>query len=377
MEDRARFDQIVKRQVALKALAAGSFFYGEQALYVRKFIKDIQEREEKAGETIRSRIFFLFDTGWPEILDEASSLDIFCFSPKKIFLVCFPEYEENDQQAADRAFQQYVSPYQQEIERYFSSPVPSVLIVIVYSGKLKKGHKLLELFSSLKAKYPGNFDLQEIKTPKDSELVSWISDELRRRGKKISSAVARKLLEVTGAEMVSVVNELEKLSLYGGERKEIIEEDVSAVCAWQKSYDRFAIEEALESGNLAEALDITRSFFADQPDPSEVIGFFGSISRYVISLDQAKVEVEKLKIPVEEVFKKLRPQIQEGWSLFDRKLSAFTDCLKSLSQKDLDHLVHELGKIDLKLKTSELDAAILLETFLFKFFWFKEGKKEV
>ena len=374
MENRDRFDQIVKAEVSLKALSGGNFVYGEQALYVRKFIRDIQEREEKAGEVLQSKIYFLFDTEWPEILDEASSLDIFSFSQRKIFLVCFPEHEEDDQQAADRAFRQYVSPYQQEIDRYFSSPVPNVFIVIVYSGKLKKGCKLLELFSSLKSKYPGSFGLQEIKTPRDFELVSWISDELNRKGKKISPAAARKLLEVTGTDLMSITNELDKLSLYAGEWKEINEEDVGAVCAWQKGYDRFAIEDALESGNLEEALTITRSFFADQPDPSEVISYFGSIGRYIISLDQAKFEVERLKVPVKEVFKKLRPQIQEGWGLFDRKLSAFSGCLKSFSQKELDHLVHELAKIDWKLKTSELDAAILLETFLFRFFWLKQGK---
>jgi len=57
-----------------------------------------------------------------------------------------------------------------------------------------------------------------------------------------------------------------------------------AVCAFQKTYDRFAIEEALESGSLEEALSITSRFLAEQPDATEIINYFTSLSRYVLSL---------------------------------------------------------------------------------------------
>lgn len=375
MIDREPFYKTLKKEISLQALKPGNFFFGEQALSVRNYVREIQEQEKKAGGALQLKTYFLFETEWPEILDEASSLDIFSFSEKKIFLIYFPEYEEDDPQAPEKLFRQYVFHYQQEIERYFSSPAPNVFLVIVYSGKLKKGQKLLEFFSGLKLSFRDNFEIKEIKTPKEAEIISWISEELRKRGKKISLPALRKLLEVTGSDLVALSNELEKLSLYAGERKEISEEDVLAVCAWQKTYDRFAIEEALESGTLEEALTITRSFFADQPDVSEIISYFASISRYVISLDQAKVEVERLRVPVKEVFKKLRPQIVESWSLFDRKLGAFTDCLKAFSQKELDGLVHELAKLDLKLKSSDLDPQILIETFLVKFFQLKDKIK--
>jgi DNA polymerase-3 subunit delta len=376
MVDRVAFDKILRKEISLKALCPGNFFYGEQALVVRKFVREIQEQTKNAGQAVQLKTYFLFDTDWPEILDEALNLDIFSFSEKKIFLVYFPEDDGDDQQAPDKAFRQYVSRHQQEIERYFSSPAPNIFIVIIYSGKLKKGQKLLEFFSGLKAVNSGNFDLQEIKTAKEAEIISWLADELAKLGKKITQPAAKKVLEATGSDLVLLAGELEKLSLYASERPEITEEDVSAVCTFQKTFDRFAIEEALESGNLEEALTITGSFFADQPEPSEVINYFASISRYIISLNQAKVQVEGLKVPVREVFKKLRPQILEGWSLFDRKLSAFTSCLNAFSQKDLDNLVHGLAKIDLKLKSSELAAAILLETFLVEFFQLKERKRK-
>ncbi|HAR35655.1 MAG TPA: hypothetical protein DCR87_01870, partial [Acidobacteria bacterium] len=115
-------------------------------------------------------------------------------------------------------------------------------------------------------------------------------------------------------------------------------------------------------------------FLAEQPDVSEIIGFFAGISRYVLSLAQAKFEVEQKKVPVKEVFKKLKPQLSEGWSLFDRKLEAFASCLRAFSQKDLDNLVRELGRVDLKLKSTDLEAGILIETFLVRFFQLRDKK---
>lgn len=375
MIDKEPFFTALKKKISFSSLKPGNFFFGEQALIVRNYLRQLPEVEKEAGQQVQLRTYFLFDTEWPEILDEASTPDIFSLAERKIFLIFFPEYEEDDQQVADKFFRQYVSPYQQEIERFFSSPPPAVFLVIVFPGKLKRGQKMLEFFSALAKKFPANFGVDELKTPREPELIAWITEELKKRGKKISPTAARKLLEVTGSELLFLSNELEKLSLYAGEQKEIEEDDVLAVCAWQKTYDRFAIEEVLESGTLEEALAITSRFFADAPDVSEVINFFTSISRYIVSLDQAKVEVERLKVPVKEVFKKLRPQLVEGWSLFDRKLAAFTECLKNFSQKELDNLVHELAKIDLKLKSSDLDPQILIETFLVKFFQLKNRRK--
>ncbi|MFA4926035.1 MAG: hypothetical protein WC524_05220, partial [Candidatus Aminicenantales bacterium] len=151
-------------------------------------------------------------------------------------------------------------------------------------------------------------------------------------------------------------------------------EDVLEVCAARRNYDRFALEEALESGQLEEALSLNRSFFAAEPAAADILNYFASISRYIISLNQAKVEVERLKKPVREIFKKSHPQIVEGWSLFDRKLQAFAANLEAFSQKELDELIHRLARLDLSLKSSDLEPEILIETFLLDYFTLRDKK---
>jgi DNA polymerase-3 subunit delta len=363
------------KEISSATLKPGNFFYGEQAGSVKLLIQPINEGRAK-DKDVQLKTFFLFETDWAEILDEASNLDIFSSARKKIFMIYFPEYEEEEPQSGDRAFRQLVSANQSLIERYFFSPPPNVFLVIIYSGKLKKGQKLLEFFLELKKKSSGKVEVRELKTPRLTEILSWIDAEAASRGKTISQAAARKLLEVTGPDFIALSNELEKLSLYVGEQAEIKEEDILNVCFWQKTYDRFAIEEALESGSVEEALNISASFFAEKPDSAEIINFFNLISRYLISLNQAKLQVEKFKVPVKEVFKKDHPQIVEGWTLFDRKLNSFERCLKAFTQRELDDLVHELARVDMKLKSSDLEPQVLIETLLVYFFELRDKKRK-
>lgn len=375
MSGREPFYLLWKRVFLPDRLSPGVFVYGEQAYYLRKILQEVVEETANTGVQLQLKPYFLFDSDWSEILDEALSPDLFLFAVKKILLAYFPEPEEDTVQLAERAFRQLVIPYEKEIERYFTSPAEGVSLLIVYPGRLKKGNRLFDFFARLKTASGGRLQLLEMKTPREPELTSWIYEELRKRGKKISPRAVARLLEAVGPDLLLLEKELEKLSLYAGEREMITEEDILTVCAWQKTYDRFAIEEALESGSLDEALSITARFLADQPDPSEIINYFAAISRYVLSLTRARVEVEEKRIPIREVFKKMHPQISEGWSLFDRKLEAFAACLKAFSQKDLDNLVRELGRIDLRLKSSDLDAGIMIETFLIRFFKLRDKGK--
>ncbi|MBC7363773.1 MAG: DNA polymerase III subunit delta [Candidatus Aminicenantes bacterium] len=364
------WQQNLKLLVSFDALKPGNFFFGEQALLVRNYVKELVRHNEE----VQLKIFFLHETDWPAILDEAATLDLFSLSQRRIFLIYLPELDEVDSQSVDRAFRQYLSPYKDEIARYFQAPADNVFLIILFAGKLKKGQKIYDFFSDLAARSRKNFRLEEIKTPREAEILSWIRECLLEKGKTIEKSAAERLLEITRPDLLNLMNEMEKLSLFVGDKKSISEEDVIRSCAGQKVFDRFALEEALESGSLEQALAITRSFFQNRPEAGEVMAFFASISRYIIALNQAKTEVERLKEPIRDVFKKLHPQIQEGWSLFDRKLEAFSRRLRSFSQKQLDELVHELASIDQKIKSSDLNPQFLIEAFLVRYFQVKNSQ---
>jgi len=374
MASREVFSRTLEKLLSPQNLKPGTFIYGDQALAARLYLDKFKAASRLAGNGPEFKAYFLFETDWAEILDEASSLDMFSSGRDRIFIIYFPDYENGDWQAGDKAYRQLIAPAEEAVSRYFERPPDQVFLVIIFQGKLKRGQKLFNFFQGLESRNKDAFQTLEIKTPKESELLFWLNDELRLRGKKMRPAAARRLLDLCGPELLTLSQELEKLSLYPQKENEITEEDVLKVCAARQSYDRFALEEALESGQLEEALSLNRSFFGAEPAAADILNYLASISRYIISLNQAKVEVERLKKPVREIFKKSHPQIVEGWSLFDRKLQAFTANLEAFSQKELDELIHRLARLDLSLKSSDLEPEILIETFLLDYFTLRDKK---
>jgi len=374
MASREVFCRTLEKLLSPQNLKPGTFIYGDQALASRLYLDKFKAASRQAENGPEFKAYFLFETDWAEILDEASSLDMFSSGRDRIFIIYFPDYENGDWQAGDKAYRQLIAPAEEALSRYFQPPPDRVFLVIIFQGKLKRGQKLFNFFQGLENRNKNFFQTLEIKTPKESELLFWLNEELRLRGKKLQPGAARKLLDLCGPEILTLSQELEKLSLYPQKKNEITEEDVLEVCAARKSYDRFALEEALESGRLEEALSLNRSFFAAEPAAADVLNYFASLSRFVISLNQAKVETVRLNKPVKEIFKQSHPQIVEGWSLFDRKLQAFTANLEAFSQKELDELIHRLARLDLSLKSSDLEPEILIETFLIDYFALRDKK---
>ena len=374
MASREVFYRTLERALNPQNLKAGTFIYGEQALAARLYLDRWKKVSLKAENGPEFRTYFLFETSWADILDEASSLDIFSSGRDRIFIIYFPEDDHDDWQAGDKAYRQLLAPAEDQLARYFQQPPDRVFLIIIFDGKLKRGQKLLSFFERLENQTEDIFQTLEIKTPRDNELLAWINDEMRSKGKKIETAAARKLLESCGPDLLLLSQEMEKLSLYPQEKGEITEADVLETGAVRQSYDRFALEEALESGSLQQALMINRSFFASEPAVGEMLNYFSAVSRYIISLNQAKAQVDREKKPIKEIFKKSHPQLVEGWSLFDRKLQAFTACLEAFSQKELDNLVHKLARLDLDLKSSDLKPEILIETFLIDYFALRDKK---
>ncbi len=78
--------------------------------------------------------------------------------------------------------------------------------------------------------------------------------EMTARGKRLSDAAAARLVAAVGPHLRLLANEVEKLSLYVGDRAEITPEDVAAVVTAGKQARAFALAEALGDRHLPAAL---------------------------------------------------------------------------------------------------------------------------
>jgi len=82
----------------------------------------------------------------------------------------------------------------------------------------------------------------------------WARKAIQGRGKEISEEALAELIERVGPNARQLESEIEKVSLYAGEKKEIEFEDVAAVCARNKTARAFALGDALGDRDLPRLL---------------------------------------------------------------------------------------------------------------------------
>ena len=87
-----------------------------------------------------------------------------------------------------------------------------------------------------------------------SQAEGWVLKALRARQKEISDEALAELISRVGPNARQLDAEVEKLSLYVGDRKDIELEDVSAICARNKMARAFALGDALGDRDLPRLL---------------------------------------------------------------------------------------------------------------------------
>jgi DNA polymerase-3 subunit delta len=114
------------------------------------------------------------------------------------------------------------------------------------------------------------------------QAETWARKALAARQKEISEEALAELINRVGPNARQLDNEIEKLSLYVGDRKEIGFEDVSAICTRNKMARAFALGDALGDRDLPRLLKrLDEELWEVKLDPnkSEIGLLYGLISK--------------------------------------------------------------------------------------------------
>ena len=115
----------------------------------------------------------------------------------------------------------------------------------------------------------------------EPEPVRDLSEYAKKHfNKTLTPGGERAFSEIVGSDTRKVAAEMEKVSLYTGEREEITEEDVMAICADSNIQDEWMLRNCLLSGDMEGTLSALRNLRLD-PSGSEE-GIFAKLT-YVIS----------------------------------------------------------------------------------------------
>ena len=151
----------------------------------------------------------------------------------------------------------------------YLSELPETAVIVFYVHGKADGRK--KLYQILKKKA----SLVSFDPLDDRELTQWIARTLKKDGKRISQAVCQRLWFSVGRDLTLLSNEIGKLTAYAGEREEITEEDVDAVCVQSTEYKVYDMADTLLSGQGAKALRMLDALLRDGEERLVLLSLLG------------------------------------------------------------------------------------------------------
>jgi DNA polymerase-3 subunit delta len=97
-------------------------------------------------------------------------------------------------------------------------------------------------------------------------------DTASAQGVKVETDAARELADSLGGDMMMIVNELEKLTLYVGERKRITLGDVETMVLAAKQRSLYELTDAISAKNRAKALEVLDAMLSTGDGDEAAIG---------------------------------------------------------------------------------------------------------
>src|SRR5215475_10581992 len=211
------------------------------------------------------------------------------------------------------------------------------------------------------------------------QAEDWARKAIRERHKEISDEALAELVSRVGPNARQLDNEIEKVSLYVGDRKDVEFEDVAAICKKNKMARAFALGDALGDRDLPRLLQrLDEELWEVKLDPqkSEIGLLYGLISkvRAMILLkemlregwikpemDYGRFKAQLERVPANELpeDKRFNPLAINPYVLYKALPQA-----KRYSQAELIRAMELLIKCNHRLVSSSLDESLVLQQTL-------------
>lgn len=335
-----------------KTLVPCYFFHGEETFLTEEFIQELKEfliSPEVQDYNIER--FNLDDHSWVEIIDLARTIPFFLSAWRIIAVEIFKGRGES-----------LSTSEKSVLNDYFDSHSNQTVIVVIFSGRLRKNSALFRFFSSLPKRH---VYVKELRPLRQQALLAWMDRRLTALGKTATVEAKKRIEELVGSDLRTVNNELEKLVTFVGENNIIELDDVNQVSGWARTFFEWEMQDSLEKAEFEKSLIVLNSLFKEGIRPEFIVGI---VVRFYREILLAKLWLKEKDRDRKDIFRQLKPHIHEGYGTFYRnKFQEFFALVEKLSMEELKYYLEELGKIDLRIKTSDASAQTLLESFLYDY----------
>jgi DNA polymerase III subunit delta len=232
------------------------------------------------------------------------------------------------------------------LNEYIKSPPDFSVLLIIHNGQISSAAS--EPYKSLVQKGY----LFEAKELKGRNLIQWIIEYTKEKEKFIASENAQILVEIVGENRVILEDQINKMITFLGERREITQQEITALAAETKEYSIFDLQNALGKKNHSEALKYGLNLVEKGKEPVFILfmltKYFSVLSRMGELIQQNLNSAAAAKeLGIAE------------WTYRD-----YVSARKLYSENQLEKIAKALLKADISVKTSSMDDKTLISVLL-------------
>jgi len=233
---------------------------GEEDYFIDKVMDYAENKilaESEMGFNLT--VFYGKDADWAAIINACRRYPM--FSEKQVVLL----KEAQQMRDLDR------------LEAYIEKPLPSTVFVVSYKEKKIDGRT--RLAKTIKEKGV----MLTTKKMYDNQLPEWTKDLVEKKGFSISQKALLLVVDHIGNDLNRIENEIEKLSLNLGKRKNITEDDIEDYVGISKDFNVFELQAAIAGRDVEKAIRIVQYFDANpKVAPVQLVlpslyGFFSKV----------------------------------------------------------------------------------------------------
>ena len=213
---------------------------GEEDYFIDKVIRHAEHNILSATEaSFNLSVFYGKDAVWSEVVNACMRYPM--FAEKQVVIL------KEAQQMRDI----------NKLEGYIERPLKSTVFVVSYKEKKVDGRSKLAKLLKEKA------ELLSTKKLYENQLPEWTADLVKSKGFGIQQKALLLLVDHVGNDLSRIDNEVDKLLVNIGNRKNISEDDVEKYVGISKEYNPFELQNALAKKDILKAMKIVNYFDAN------------------------------------------------------------------------------------------------------------------
>lgn len=319
--------QTIAAQIKSGDLSRFHLIYGEEPYMVRFYKNKLRNMLAAEGDDMNASFF----EGNAVPIEEVASLGntLPFFAEKRLILMENSELFKSANDMPD-----------------ILAAFPDTTYVVFAEKQIDKRNRLYKWMQK-------NGCVTECAVQQEKELVPWGARYLKEYGKSISRRTMEQLLSKVGFQMDAIVNELDKLIGYTGERQEITDADVEAICSGQVVGKIFDMIDAVIAGENERVFRLYADLLELKEPPLVILHLLG---RHINILLQIKEMGNR--------FSDRDAAKKAGVPYFT--IGKYRNQARHFTKKQLLSLLEERADYEERFKTGRLGERLVAEFFLIK-----------